>query len=1081
MRLLPPLIALMLSLVGALRATDFPTIKTPLPDLPVAQGSAVSPIDLRTYFEITSITGQVVQFRTSQGTYNLELNATAAPASVANFLVYVNGSRYANTIVHRSDKGLGVIQGGGYGLPSLARIATDAPIALEYNLPNARGTIAMARTSAQNSATSEWFINTDDNSVDLGAANGGGYAVFGRVTGTGMTVVDTIAALQVYAFSSPFGQLPLTGYTTGNNVAVENLVLINATEAIPLFPTQAGQTAVVSFSASSSNTGVATAAVSGSTLNVSPVSGQSGFTDITVTATDTNGNSVQDTFRLTIAAGIPEIAVEQPAGSSVADGGSRTFPLVHVGSSADLTFTVKNTGNGNLTLTGTPRVVVDGADAWQFSVVTTPSATVTPAGSTTFTVRFTPAVGGTKTAAIHIPSNDSDENPYDISLTGPANAKPLLYLPGAQTLEATSPSGAPLSFSVTADDAEDGALTPSVAPPSGSTFPIGDTIVNVSATDSNGATSSTLFVVTVRDTTAPQISGTFSPLALSSDRTGKATLPDYTTQAVTSDIVGVTSVTQQPTAGTLLADGVTNVTLTAHDTAGNTATTNFNMTVAPGTTVLLAKGGAVPGAGVDPRIPTGATWNTFGVPSLTLNGAPEAGWLSTVLTPPLGSFSGIFSGPIGTPTLRLRTGETATDAAGAPITGVKFLSFRAPVFAGGDFAALATVTGTRVVSLVNDTGLWVNASGTLRGIARAGSPAPGAGTAKFLSLTSVAMPSAGTVFFTGKLIAPITTDTGLWRWTSASSTQLVLRTGTPIDVGAGPQPLLSFRALSSVAGSPGHARYDTSVPAIDVLLTFTNGSTAIATVKADGTLQVTRRSGTTDGANRTLKSVGVPSSPGNGLAATAVATFQPNATLGLTALNGRAVFDFATDAIIAQLNATAPGAGPAKFFTFQSPVVGFGLGGQHTTAFGATLSGSTPTRDTGLWSHTAAGGLTLLARESAPPPGAPGTKWLSFTSLSVLEGRGPMFTAKLLQVAPTVTAANDTGFWATDSTGALRLMLRTGDRIGTKKVLAFALLGSVPGSPGQQRAWVSGDVQPRVLCRVSFTDATSALVSLVIP
>lgn len=1080
MRFLPPALALVLSVAGGLWATDFPTIKTPLPDVP---GVPVAAIDLRDYFEITSITRQVVQFRTTMGTFNLEMRPDAAPASVANFLMYVNGSRYAQTIVHRSDTGLGVIQGGGYALPTLGRIATDAPIALEYNLPNARGTIAMARTAAQNSATSEWFINTDDNSIDLGAANGGGYAVFGRVTGTGMTVVDAIAALPVYngtSLGGAFGQLPLTGYTPGNNLQASNFVTMNATEVVPLFPAQAGQNAVVTFSASSSNPGIATAAVSGSTLTITPAAGQpSGFTDVTVTATDTNGNAVQDTFRFTA---VREIAMEQPAGNDLADGGSRAFPTTLVGGTADLTFTIRNMGNVNLTLNGTPRVVVDGTDAGQFTVLSQPAAVVGAGSSTTFTVRFAPTSTGPKTAALHVASDDSDENPFDLALSGTGNTQPELSLPASPiVVETTSASGAAVAFTVTASDAEDGALTPVISHVSGSTFSIGDTTVQVSATDSAGGVKMGNFLVRVRDTTAPQIGGTFSPLTLLSDRTGKAALPDYTAQAVTSDIVGVTSVTQAPAAGSLLAEGTTLVTLTAHDAAGNTAAASFDVTVLPGRAVLIAKGDAVPGAGVDPRIPGGAKWSTFGVPSLTMNGAPQLGWLSTVMVSPLSSFAGIFSGPIGAPVLRLKTGEPATDAAGTAVNGVTFQSFRTPVFAGADFAVPATVKGTRVVPLVNDTGVWVNSGGTLRGIARAGSAAPGAGSAKFLAFASVAMPAPGAVFFTAKLAAPLGKNVGLWTWTPAGGTQLVLRYGNSVDVGAGAEPLASFRALASVAGSPGHGRYDASIPAIDVALTLKNGITAIGIMSADGTLTITRRSGVADPAGRVPLSVSAPSSPGAGLNATALATFTLDATLGLTSANNRAVFDFESDAILAQKGVTAPGAGTAKFSSFLSPVAGFGLGGARTTAFGATLGGATLPRDTGLWAHTATGGLVLLARESDVPPGAPGTKWRSFSSLSVLEGRGPMFTAKLLQAPPRVTIANDAGFWATDSTGALRLLLRTGDTIAGRKLSGFSLLGAVAGSPGQRRAWTSGDAEARVVFRALFTNGTSAIVSTAVP
>ncbi|MBE0540032.1 MAG: choice-of-anchor D domain-containing protein, partial [Verrucomicrobia bacterium] len=115
-------------------------------------------------------------------------------------------------------------------------------------------------------------------------------------------------------------------------------------------------------------------------------------------------------------AAVPEIAVEQPAGTDLVDGvGSRNFGSVLVGTNTSLTFTIRNVGSANLTGLG---ITIDGADAAQFTVTANPTAPVAPGGSTTFTVRFTPTSAGVKNAALHIASNDSDENPFDIALTG---------------------------------------------------------------------------------------------------------------------------------------------------------------------------------------------------------------------------------------------------------------------------------------------------------------------------------------------------------------------------------------------------------------------------------------------------------------------------------------------------------------------------------------------------------------------------------------------------------------------------------------------------------------------------------------
>jgi hypothetical protein len=117
----------------------------------------------------------------------------------------------------------------------------------------------------------------------------------------------------------------------------------------------------------------------------------------------------------------PEIEVNQPSLSGIADGGFRDFGAVAVNSSTSLVFTIKNTGNADLTGLG---ISFDGTDPSVFSVTSPPVAPVSgPTGSTTFTVRFAPTTSGPKTAALHIANNDADENAYDITLLGNVSAQ----------------------------------------------------------------------------------------------------------------------------------------------------------------------------------------------------------------------------------------------------------------------------------------------------------------------------------------------------------------------------------------------------------------------------------------------------------------------------------------------------------------------------------------------------------------------------------------------------------------------------------------------------------------------------------
>lgn len=136
---------------------------------------------------------QTVRLSTSLGDIVLELDAAKAPKTVANFVAYVKAGHYDGTVFHRVIDGF-MIQGGGM-TPDLREKPTRDPIALETagGLSNARGTVAMARTSDPDSATAQFFVNVADNRFldRANARDGRGYAVFGKVV-AGMDVVDRI-------------------------------------------------------------------------------------------------------------------------------------------------------------------------------------------------------------------------------------------------------------------------------------------------------------------------------------------------------------------------------------------------------------------------------------------------------------------------------------------------------------------------------------------------------------------------------------------------------------------------------------------------------------------------------------------------------------------------------------------------------------------------------------------------------------------------------------------------------------------------------------------------------------------------
>jgi len=148
-----------------------------------------------------------VKLSTNHGDMVIELNAEKAPKTVENFLNYVNSGFYDGTIFHRVISNF-MIQGGGF-TKNFKKKPTSAPIKNEANngLSNARGTIAMARTSDPHSATGQFFINVvDNNFLDYRSATmrGWGYAVFGKVI-EGMDVADKIRNVKTGA-AGPFSR-----------------------------------------------------------------------------------------------------------------------------------------------------------------------------------------------------------------------------------------------------------------------------------------------------------------------------------------------------------------------------------------------------------------------------------------------------------------------------------------------------------------------------------------------------------------------------------------------------------------------------------------------------------------------------------------------------------------------------------------------------------------------------------------------------------------------------------------------------------------------------------------------------------
>jgi peptidyl-prolyl cis-trans isomerase A (cyclophilin A) len=202
--------------------------------------------------------GPTYRFFTNLGNIDVVLTPSVAPVTVANFISYVNAGAYVNSIIARSVPGF-VIQGGGYqlvtssGTSTIVTTPTNASIVNEFNVSNTHGTIAMAKGTDPNSATSQWFFNVVDNggSPNLLDSTAGGYTVFGSTNAAGLKVITTINNLSTISETgtpndASFTNCPLSG---------GNFVLVTSISPVPVL-TAPGVLSAASY-ASNSLTGIA--------------------------------------------------------------------------------------------------------------------------------------------------------------------------------------------------------------------------------------------------------------------------------------------------------------------------------------------------------------------------------------------------------------------------------------------------------------------------------------------------------------------------------------------------------------------------------------------------------------------------------------------------------------------------------------------------------------------------------------------------------------------------------------------------------------------------------------------------------
>jgi large repetitive protein len=320
------------------------------------------------------------------------------------------------------------------------------------------------------------------------------------------------------------------------------------------------------------------------------------------------------------------IAIEHRGGGQVfANGASVSF-------SAAVTGALTATAPSSVTLPSNWNSLTNGAmSASRSSTVSLTAAATSSTGAKSGSVKYTASGaengGGTLSRDGNLAASwnvvNCDTTP------------PQLSLPADVTAEATSSAGAVVTYTATASDANPTNPTVTCSKASGSTFALGTTTVNCSATDAAGNTGTGSFTVTVRDTTAPVIANT--PTGASAEATSAAGAVVSYTNPTATDTVGPASpaVTCSPASGSTFPLGTTLVTCSAQDTAGNPASTSFNVVVSDTTAPILIvpadiTAEATSGSGAEVSFTASATDAVDG------NVTPDCDWASGA-TFPLGT------------------------------------------------------------------------------------------------------------------------------------------------------------------------------------------------------------------------------------------------------------------------------------------------------------------------------------------------------------------------------------------------------------------------------------------------------------
>ncbi|MGB8168269.1 MAG: choice-of-anchor tandem repeat NxxGxxAF-containing protein, partial [Chthoniobacteraceae bacterium] len=471
-------------------------------------------------------------------------------------------------------------------------------------------------------------------------------------------------------------------------------------------------------------------------------------------------------------------------------------------------------------------------------------------------------------------------------------------------------------------------------------------------------------------------------------------------------------------------------------------------------------------------------------------------------------FLGTFASPTGTrPASLVQTGVfgfggatsllVKTGDAAAETQGATFLNFRDPIGNGGTAFTGTLLRGSGVpkVTAADERGLWSNAfadpDGALHLVARVGTAAPG-GSDRYASIQDIALNDGHHLFWTATLTGPVAKKNALFTQSSLQApAEIVLRAGQTLAPRA---VVRSFAALHSggTLGDNlpgGSAGFGSGRPnggaTTPVRVTFTDSTVAVVNAGSGVLDLIARTNEAPPDFHGLWKTLGLPSAGGSAIAFRATLKPLPGSK-DVTTKNAGVLYAKSEDQAltrIARQGELAPGFAPLTYGAFSDPI----LNAAGDILYFAQLAGPGVTvanREVLYVALHDSGGSVIVQRTGEEAPELPGILVAAFTGAALPrcadpnDPRGPVFTAKLQSGDVAVKTTNNSGLFAVDSTGALRLLARTGEQVNGKTLKTVDAFSYVLGSPVQAR---TAAASPEVIYRATFTDRSQALVKVPVP